>query len=306
MKMKKLFILSAALFCAVSLSAKELKVLMIGNSFSNSVQVHLPKIVKASGKHRLILGSASIGSCTFERHCANIDKEQKDPKFKAYRFACTGEKSRPESVTSALKYKKWDIVTIQQASGYSYLKEKTLAPAAKLIAYIKKLAPQAEIVIQQTWAWRTDFRKFHSQKEKLTQEMMYKGLVENYNELAKIHKLRIIPVGTAVQLFRQKLPVKSVKYTKEQIDALKEPKVMDLTGGDVVGWMRWMKNKKKPGKSIYIDAAHLNNKGTYLQGCVWYMVLFDEPVSSIKLPFKDKSRALLLQCADEAVKQYKK
>ena len=85
-----------------------------------------------------------------------------------------------------------------------------------------------------------------------------------------------------------------------------EMALVQIADSDVVGWMRWLKNKKKPGKSIYIDAAHLNNKGTYLQGCVWYMVLFNEPVNSIKLPFKDKSRALLLQCADEAVKQYKK
>ena len=91
--MKKVILFFAALLCVVSLSAKELKVLMIGNSFSNSVQVCFPKVVKASGKHKLILGSASIGSCTFERHCANIDKEQKDPKFKAYRFACTGERA---------------------------------------------------------------------------------------------------------------------------------------------------------------------------------------------------------------------
>ena len=134
---------------------------------------------------------------------------------------------------------------------------------------------------------------------------MYKGLVENYNELAKTHKLRIIPVGTAVQLYRRKLPVKPVKYTKAQIKALKEPAVLDLTGGDVVGWMRWLKNKKGPGKYIYSDAAHLNDKGAFMQGCIWYMVLFNETADTIKLPFKD-NRPLLIQCAEEAVKQYKK
>jgi hypothetical protein len=35
------------------------------------------------------------------------------------------------------------------------------------------------------------------------------------------------------------------------------------------------------------------------------MVLFNETADTIKLPFKD-NRPLLIQCAEEAVKQYKK
>ena len=91
--MKKTTILLAAFLCAVSLSAKELKVLMIGNSFSNSVKTFLPKVVQSSGKHTLILGSASIGGCSLERHCSNIDKEQKDTTKTADLEAALAEKS---------------------------------------------------------------------------------------------------------------------------------------------------------------------------------------------------------------------
>ena len=305
--MKKTIIFLAVLLCA-ALSAKELKVLMIGNSFSNSVKVLFPKVVETAGKHTLILGSASIGGCTLQKHCANIDAEKKDPNYKKYRFTCTGIKgSKQESMTYALKYKKWDIVTIQQASAHSFKKELTREYAAKLIARIRELAPQAEIVIQQTWAWRTDFPTLRKSGGKLTQELMYKGLVENYNEVAKTHKLRIIPVGTAVQLFRRQLPVKPVEYTQAQIDALKQPAVLDLCGGDVVGWMRWMPNKKTGKLAPYNDAAHMNAKGNFLQACVWYMTLFDEPVTGIKYTIKDqKAMELILKCADEAVKEYKK
>ena len=305
--MKKSCVILLTLLCCAGVSARELKVLMIGNSFSNSVKTYLPKVTAASGKHKIVLASASIGSCTLERHCSNFEKELKDPQFKAYAFSVSGEKITGRfSLTAALKYKKWDIVTIQQASGSSYKKEKTQPHADKLIAYVRKLAPQAEIMIQQTWAWRTDHSRYKSPKEKLTQESMYKRLVENYNELAQKHNLRIIPVGTAVQLYRQKLPVKPVAYTKAQIDALKKPAVLDLTGGDTVGWMRWMKQKNGSKEAIYNDTAHLNTRGSFMQACVWYMVLFDEPVSSIKLTINDKNMPLLLQCAEEAVKQYKK
>ena len=302
--MKKTTLLLAVLLCTVSVSAKELKVLMIGNSFSNSVKQYLPKVAASAKKHTLILGSASIGGCSLQKHCANIDKEQKDPAFKSYTFTCTGEKARKGSVTEALKHKKWDIVTIQQVSHQSFKKEMTREYAAKLIAYIRKLAPQAEIVIHQTWAYRLDNPIFHSAKAPLTQEQMYNGLVENYKELAKTHNLRIIPMGTAVQLYRKALPVKEVKYTQADIEALKRPAVLDLTGGDLVGWMRW---RKPADKAPYNDRAHLSQEGAFLQGCLWYMFLFDEPASAITMKFdKARNQPLMLKCAEEALKQYKK
>ena len=301
--MKKTFFLLTALLCAAGLAAKELKVLMIGNSFSRSVTQFLPQVVKAGKKHTLLLASASIGGCSLQKHCANIDKEQKDPNFKSYVISVTGEKGRKGRMSDILTYKKWDIVTIQQVSHQSFKKEMTREYAAKLIAYIRKLAPQAEIVIHQTWAYRSDNPMFHKKDKPFTQEQMYNGLVENYNELAKTHKLRIIPVGTAVQLYRKALPVKAVKYTSEQIKALKRPAVLDLSGGDLVGWMRWL---KKDAKEPYNDRAHLGRAGAYVQGCVWYMFLFDEDAKGIKLDYKSPHRSLMLKCAEEAVKQYRK
>jgi hypothetical protein len=301
--MKKTLFLLTALVCAAGLSAKELKVLMIGNSFSRSVTQFLPQVVEAGKKHTLLLCSASIGGCSLQKHCANIDKEQKDPNFKSYVISVTGEKGRKGRMSDMLTYKKWDIVTIQQVSHQSFKKEMTREYAAKLIAYIRKLAPQAEIVIHQTWAYRSDNPMFHKKDKPFTQEQMYNGLVENYNELAKTHKLRIIPMGTAVQLYRKALPVKEVKYTREQIKALKRPNVLEITGGDLVGWMRW---RKETDKEPYNDRAHLGKDGTFVQGCVWYMFLFDEDAKGIKLDYKTPNRDLMLKCAEEAVKQYKK
>ena len=71
--------------------------------------------------------------------------------------------------------------------------------------------------------------------------------------------------------------------------------------------MRWMPNKKTKKLAPYNDAAHMNVKGNFLQACVWYMTLFDEPVTGIKYTIKDeKVMKLILKCADEAVKEYKK
>ena len=54
----------------------------------------------------------------------------------------------------------------------------------------------------------------------------------------------------------------------------------------------------------------MNDKGKYLQACVWYMILFDAKASDIKFAYTPKNPKanvkLLIECAEEAVKQLKK
>ena len=311
--MKKALFLIAALLCAGTLlDAKELKVLMIGNSFSNSViHGYLPKIVKMSGKHQLKLANAYIGGCTLERHCANIDKEKTDPNFKPYTFHQVDSrdlkpKSTRSNLSDTIKADKWDIITIQQGSVHSPYKEKTQGLAKKLIAHVRALAPQAEIVVHETWAYRADHPWFKGEKAKMTQKQMYEKVMANYNELAESNKFRMIPVGEAVHLFRVKLPVKPVAYTAEDLKKLVKPKTMDLTGGDVVGSMSWGADRKnKKNIVLRIDRIHLNDKGKYLQGCVWYMVLFGAKPEEIKCDFKKPEEKLLRECAAQAVAECK-
>ena len=50
--------------------------------------------------------------------------------------------------------------------------------------------------------------------------------------------------------------------------------------------MSWGSRKNKATgeneRSIYNDPAHLNDRGRYLQACVWYGFFFDKPTSEIK------------------------
>jgi len=311
--MKKVLCIALALVCAGALlEARELKVLMIGNSFSNSVLTYLPKIVKMSGKHQLKLANAYIGGCTLERHCANIDKEKTDPKFKPYSFLRVNSadlkiNSSKSSLSDIIKADKWDIITIQQGSIHSPYKEKTLDLAKKLIAHVRSLAPQAEIVVHETWAYRADHPWFVGKKAKMTWKQMEEQVSANYKELAESNKFRMIPVGGAVRLFRAKLPVKPAVYKPEDLKKLEKPRTMDITGGDVVGSMSWGTDRKtRKATGLRIDRIHLNDKGKYLQGCVWYMVLFDAPAEEIKCDYKGAQGKLLLECAAEAVKAAKK
>ena len=301
--MKRILLIALACCGVLSLSAKELKVLMIGNSFSNSLFAYLPKMVEAGKTHKLKLANAYIGGCTIERHCRNIDAEKTKPDFTPYGFVVNGKKLRGEKLSVMLKADKWDIVTIQQGSRHSPYKEKTHELAKKLMAFVKVYAPQAEIVVHETWAYSGHDSWFRKKDFKPnTRQMMHEMVKANYTELAKTHKLRMIPVGNAVQLFREKLPVKQVAFNKADLKKLVAPNVIDISGGDVVGKISWRKDRKDPSKVVLShDTIHMNDKGKYLQAAVWYMFLFDAKAADIKLPYNDPSAKLMLECAEKAV-----
>ena len=52
----------------INLAAKDLKVLMIGNSFSICVGRNLPKLVAHEKKHNIDITSACIGGCPLSLH----------------------------------------------------------------------------------------------------------------------------------------------------------------------------------------------------------------------------------------------
>ena len=304
--MSRTLLMAAALFAAATLSAKELKVLMIGNSFSQSVLSYLPRIVKAEKKHNLLLAQMMIGGCTLNRHIAELKKAEDDPNYKPY--GTNYQKRRRVNLPEMIKAEKWDIVTIQQGSHESWNKEKFQPAANELIAYIRKNAPQAEIVVHQTWSYRNSDGRISGPKPGwgFDQKGMYDRLTANYTDLAKEHKLRVIPVGKAVQLFREKTPVKYTPPTAEEKKNLVCPD-LPKRAGDVVANDWWAKDRKTGEMVLKTDSIHLNNDGNYLQGCVWYGFLFGEDPASIQFVPRNignKQAALLRTCASEALKTF--
>jgi len=277
---------TAAVMCLTgTVTAKELKVLAIGNSFSVSVTRNLPFIVNHEKKHKLVFTSAYIGGCSLERHSNNLRKAEKNPQFRPYSItvwdsekALPGYTVQPVSgnVNELLKKNQYDIITIQQASGFSW-KFGTYEPyAAELIAYIRKYQKNAEIVIQQTWSYRCDDKRL--EKWNITPAKMYQNLRAAYQKLAEKHQLRVIPTGDAVECFRAATPKKFVPDAPGKI--YKEPELPDFSG-DVVGSSQWRTNAKTNQRYLFTDPSHLNYQGEYMQSVLWYAFLFNEDATAI-------------------------
>ena len=193
----------AASFCGIAgEEEKPLKVLMIGNSFSICNLREMPNVASAMGK-RLDLASLYIGGCSLERHWNNVVAASTNAAFRPYGFdrVVDGKKAVEKgkaNIPDAHALDKWDVVTVQQASHFSWRPETYEPFGSSLVAKIRELAPQAKIVVQETWSyppWDKRLKKFG-----FDQAEMYRRLHAAYAGFAGKYGFDVIPVGTAAEI----------------------------------------------------------------------------------------------------------
>ena len=293
------------------LNARELKVLMIGNSFSDSTGVYLPKIVKDSG-HKLELTSAYIGGCSLEQHSRNLAAAEKDPSFSPYRITVwnSEEPDKPQvrkgNVNELLTQNRYDVITVQQGGSRAPFRETFHPHLEHLLSSVREKQSKAEIVFQQTWSYRIDDRRFKphpNPKFNFDRNEMYERIRDVYRELASAYKMRVIPVGTAVQCFRKHTQIKFKPMTEPPV----YPNINPTWKGDPVGSSYWKENKETGKQDLRKDLVHLNRFGEYLQACVWFSFLYGEPAEKITFvpaQFCKAECVLLRKCAQEAIDQY--
>ena len=264
--------------------ARPLKVLVIGNSFSVSLMAHFPACAKSAGCP-LDLVCATIGGSPLKLHAENVKSAKKPYKVNWSYASLADQQSAPfvslleekkgvkfGALADLLKAEKWDVVTIQQQS-MAGAKADTFEPwAGQLVKAIRELAPTAEIVLQQTWAYNENDKRYGPESSiGAKPEEMFAKLEKNYADFsARYGNLRVIRTGKAIQLYRERRPA----------DAVKDDCV---SGGP--------------------DTKHLNEKGKYLQACVWLQTLFpkaDVTQISYNGEFKPDFAKLARACARDA------
>ena len=263
--------------------AKKLKVLTIGNSFSICLLKQLPKCAAATPGCKLDLCSLYIGGCSLERHWNNVVAAT-NKTFRPYKVnwsyaSVTNKASAPvakavvdgrANIPEMLTADKWDVVTVQQASHLSWQPGSYHPFGDDLVATIRKLAPQAKIMVQQTWSYTPYDGRL--KKWGMDPAAMHAKLKTAYADFAKAYKFEIIPTGDAVQNFRKAMP---------------SP---DGITGDPCG--------QPKGK----DKFHLNREGEYLQACVWLGALFGTDVTKLayRPDFLSEERAVQMRASAKA------
>ena len=201
-----LFLILYFLFIPVGAHAKVIKVLAIGNSFSqDGVEQYLYELAEAQGDS-LIIGNAYIGGCSIDKHYDNLLTGKANYE---YRKIVGGVRSNKRKVDlrSIIRDEQWDIISLQQASPYSGL-PKTYTNLAQLKRLVQSYTTNlhVEFVWHMTWAYAEDYTSKNFKPYDNSQHKMYTAIVNTIqNVLPAIGIKRVIPSGTAIQLARYRL-----------------------------------------------------------------------------------------------------
>ncbi len=292
--MKRILILLAGFALALGLNAQEnypnyplpdhpdtLRILAIGNSFSDDATQYLPDLLEAAGIHNVIVGRLYIGGCTLERHC----REFKDNGHEYVYLKSTNnkwetiKKYKQGSFMDGVGDERWDIITMQQGSPKSGRWDSYDPWLGTLIDIVRKNCPnpEATIVWHQTWAYASTYTNRNFANYAYDQQYMFDSIQICVDKARKAYNIPIvIPSGPAVQLMRGT----SLKTEKE---LTRDGFHMDYKYGRYLTACVWFESLIKPVFGVSVKGNSFRNAGT------------DNEVT-------DKEAALMQKVAVKAVK----
>lgn len=294
MKRITTFLLSIALACVFITPAAAqkagddgvLRILAIGNSFSDDGMEHLPALLNDLGINNVELARLYVGGCTLARHMEFYTKQEA-----AYLFyhSKAGENRWTQqngvSMQQALAMGEWDIITMQQASGVSGLYDSYVPYLEQLIEVVRQAQPQAEIVWHMTWAYSKESQHPEFPNYDRDQQKMLAAIHQCVRNLKKDYKIKtIIPSGTAIQSLRlSQINNAPMEFTRDGYH-------MDYGGGRYAVACTWYEKLIKP-------YTHISMMGNTLRPAMGNMHVTDHNAPfmqkaakrAVKSPFKVKS-----------------
>jgi hypothetical protein len=168
-----------------------MKILAIGNSFSDDATRYLHAIARADGAH-IEVANLYIGGCSLSLHHKNMLTGER-----AYTLEYNGHMTGfPVSLEEGLTNRAWDVVTIQQASHESFNPATYTPYGEELADYIRAKAPSARLIVHQTWAYEKDSERLHQIAGYDRAEDMLGDIVAAYAQFAaRIRADGVIPSG---------------------------------------------------------------------------------------------------------------
>jgi len=183
---------------------KKINVLSIGNSFSQDAQKYLHDLARSEG---VVLETINlyIAGCSLERHYRNMMGN------KRYALEVNGHSGTGflASIEEALLAREWDVITLQQASRYSYEGQTYFPYINELANYVRKFCPKAKLYIHQTWGYESGSELIQKHGFQTYDEMFGKIRLCYEEAAERIGADGIIPCGLAF-LYAGKLGIKKV------------------------------------------------------------------------------------------------
>ena len=177
-----------------------MKILSIGNSFSDDAQRYLREIAKAEGVEIETL-NLCIGGCHLKTHAEKIKSGEK-----AYLYHYNGDVDCGDLISfdDGISMRDWDVVTLQQVSVESFKEDSFYPYIHEVAAYVREKLPNAKIYIHQTWAYEHGCARSFEVTDGKGTEFMLDGIRKAYNRAKdEIKADAIIPSGELMELLYQ-------------------------------------------------------------------------------------------------------
>ena len=185
---------------------KSLKILCIGNSFTDDATNRLPKIIQSAGLNDIYIGHLIAGNASLKQY---YDSYMKNISIGTYQVTNDQMKwktiSENYTLKQALQYEDWDIITFQQVSHEAGRLQSYEPVLSSLIDVAKYECRNSKPVIacQIPWAYGTGCKEKGFGKYEYNQLKMYKSIIDATRVIVKQSNIDIIiPVGTAIQNLR--------------------------------------------------------------------------------------------------------
>ena len=226
----------------------KLRILAIGNSFSDDAMEYLPKFTGQLECEHVELARLFIGGCSLERHVREYRSGKASYDFYHYdsdsydkgsNLSHNWSKSK-SSMEDALKMGEWDVITMQQVSGHSGRWESYQPHLDELVAIVRKYQPKARLAWHMTWSYSQDSKHGDFKRYGNSQEQMDNAIVATARKVYEQTPYfdYLIPSGVAITALR--------------------------------------KAANNPPKDLTRDGYHLDlGMGRYAAACVWYKLLIE-------------------------------
>ncbi|MBQ2730497.1 MAG: DUF4886 domain-containing protein [Clostridia bacterium] len=222
-----------------------IKILAIGNSFSRNAFSCLHQIMTAHGEKNIIMGNLHTDSGSLERAALCAEGKATYQIFYKWDTSSKSYQYPNYSLETALKEEDWDIISLQQVSGFSGQPDSYHPHLEKLVQFVEenRTVKDGLTVWHMTWSYQQNANHDKFSLYNSDQMTMYNAICSTTQSEILTNDAfdLVVPSGTAIQNMRT----------------------------------------SSIGDTLTADGYHLNAKACVIAGYAYYVTLKGEPVDSI-------------------------
>lgn len=180
------------------------KILCIGNSFTDNATTYMPWLIERLNADSICIATLTQSGYSLKMHWQSHMENTEDYNL-SYSDQGEWKLSDVRTIDRALTFFDWDIITIQQVSGWAGLYTTYQPYLANLLMLFKATNPDASLAWHYTWAYtpstnHSDFKIYDHNSEK-----MYRAIMDASDRASEEFDIRI-PSATLIKRMREEFP----------------------------------------------------------------------------------------------------